>query len=236
MYSAHTGSELLSNLLGNANFFAYRGQGISNNGFIVGDGLTQRNFSVAYLAYPMTLPTVTSVTPDVGTVAGGTSVTIQGSNFNTNAGSTSFVFGVTSLPYLSGKPATNVDCTTTSLCTMTTPAGKPGTYDVYASTGVGYSEPDPTDDDFTYVQVPYISSVTPKGGPLAGGNTVIIHGSGFNNSSLPLTTVEFDLGPSHGTATIAGGGHLRAVEYSDQSHGTRRPGGREWLTDPLHVD
>ena len=42
VYSAHTGSELLSNLLGNANFFAYRGQGIADNGFIVGDGLTQR--------------------------------------------------------------------------------------------------------------------------------------------------------------------------------------------------
>ena len=215
VYSAHTGSELLSNLLGNANFFAYRGQGIADNGFIVGDGLTQRNFSVAYLAYPMTLPTITSVTPDVGTVDGGTSVTIQGSNFNTNAGSTGFVFGVTSLPYLSGKPATNVDCTTTTLCTMTTPTGNPGTYDVYASTGVGYSEPDPTDDDFTYIEVPEISSVTPKGGPLAGGNTVIIHGSGFNNSSLPLTTVDFDLGPSHGTATLVAGGTYYVLSDSE---------------------
>ena len=191
---------------------------------------------MAYLAYPMTLPTITSVTPDVGTVDGGTSVTIQGSNFNTNAGSTGFVFGVTSLPYLSGKPATNVDCTTTTLCTMTTPTGNPGTYDVYASTGVGYSEPDPTDDDFTYIEVPEISSVTPKGGPLAGGNTVIIHGSGFNNSSLPLTTVDFDLGPSHGTATLVAGGTYYVLSDSEiRVIGTRRPDGRRWLTDPLHV-
>ena len=177
--------------MGNANFFAYRAWSISDNGFIVGDGITQRGFNVAYLAYPAELPTVTDVTPEDGTTSGGTTVTIQGSNFNTNTGATGFVFGASSVPYGGGQPATNVVCATTTSCTATTPAGSPGTFDVYASTGVGYSLADSPDDDFTYVEPPEIDSVDPVSGPLTGGNTVVVDGSGFD-SGLDLVSVDFD--------------------------------------------
>ncbi len=192
--SAATGPEILDNHMGNANFFAYRAWGISNNGFIVGDGQTQRGFDVAYLAYPAEPPTVTSVTPGAGITDGGTTVTIEGTNFNTNGG-TGFEFGVTTgnSPQLSpGKPATNVVCTTTTLCTATAPPLAQGTFDVYAATGVGDSQASPPDDQFTYFARPTVDSVDSGAGPIDGGNTVRILGEGFEAPGLTLQKVTFD--------------------------------------------
>ncbi len=203
VYSAQTGSELLSNLMGNANFFAYRGQAIANNGFIVGDGQTQNGNNVAFLAYPSELPTVTDVEADAGPTTGGTTVTIEGSNFNTNPGGTSFLFGGSAAIYGGGKDATDVVCATTTTCTATTPSVSAGTSDVYAGTGVGYSLANAPGDEFTYVEIPEISGVDPGGGPLGGGNTVVINGSGFVNSGLDLEDVAFDpVGDTNGSQAL----------------------------------
>ena len=61
------------------------------------------------------IPWLSSISPSTGTAAGGTTVTITGSGFDTTAGKTTFSFG-------SGT-ATSVVCSSTTSCTVVTPAG-----------------------------------------------------------------------------------------------------------------
>jgi hypothetical protein len=70
------------------------------------------------------LPSVTSVSPNSGPVAGGTSVTVKGSDFVAGTTVTKFSFG--------GRRATSVNCGSTSECTVVTPAHAAGTVDVRA--------------------------------------------------------------------------------------------------------
>jgi len=71
-------------------------------------------------------PTVRSVAPARGPVAGGTAVTVEGSGFAIGAGETAFVFGKSA--------ATGVSCSSTARCTMSAPAAsKIGTARVVAS-------------------------------------------------------------------------------------------------------
>jgi hypothetical protein len=61
------------------------------------------------------IPSLSSISPSIGTAAGGTTVTITGSGFDTAAGKTTFSFG--------GGTATSVVCSSTTSCTVVTPAG-----------------------------------------------------------------------------------------------------------------
>jgi hypothetical protein len=70
------------------------------------------------------LPSVSSVTPNGGPTAGGTSVTVTGSGFIPGTSATKFKFGTTL--------ATGVSCTSASECTMTSPPHAAGTVDVKA--------------------------------------------------------------------------------------------------------
>jgi alpha-tubulin suppressor-like RCC1 family protein len=88
------------------------------------------------------LPTITSLTPNVGPVAGGTTVTATGSGFAPGFGATAFKFGKAL--------ATSVTCESTTSCTFTTPAGKPGTLNVRALVGKLKSAENPPADLFTY--------------------------------------------------------------------------------------
>ncbi len=91
-------------------------------------------------------PTVTSVTPDTGSSAGGTVVTITGSGFGLGTTATVVEFGST--------PATSVECTSIMTCTLVTPARKAGTVDVKAviltTRPRMHSNPNPPADQFTY--------------------------------------------------------------------------------------
>ena len=84
-------------------------------------------------------PTVSSVTPNTGTVAGGASVTVKGLNFL--LGKTTFKFGTAK--------ATSVNCTSTSECTMLSPAHTAGTVDVIATVNK-LNSPVVTGDKYTY--------------------------------------------------------------------------------------
>jgi phosphatidylserine/phosphatidylglycerophosphate/cardiolipin synthase-like enzyme len=72
-----------------------------------------------YNAPPPSAPTISSVTPNSGTVAGGTSVTIAGTNFVTGA---TLTFG--------GTAATNVNVANATTITATTPAHAAGAVNV----------------------------------------------------------------------------------------------------------
>ncbi len=112
-------------------------------------------------------PTVSRVTPLGGPIAGGTSVTIYGSNFI--AGST-VKFGTT--------PAVSVQVLSSSEITATAPAQgtMPSTVDITVATPVGTSTTS-TYDQFTYEGIPTITSISPPEGPLGGGQYVTITGT-----------------------------------------------------------
>ncbi|MFT3809610.1 MAG: IPT/TIG domain-containing protein [Micropepsaceae bacterium] len=114
-------------------------------------------------------PTVTSITPAVGPVAGGTAVTITGTGFV--PGDASVTIGGNVIP------AASVTVNSATSLTFVTPPGASGAVNVSVTTSGGTSGTVP--GGFTYAPVSVVTGITPAVGPLAGGNTVSITGSGF---------------------------------------------------------
>jgi hypothetical protein len=135
-------------------------------------------------------PTVTGISPTSGSTAGGTSVTITGTGFNTAAGATSVAFGATN--------ASIVACSTTTSCTATSPSGALGTVDVLVTANGLQSAANPAADQFTYVTPPpVVGFVGPTSGPTAGGTPVTITGTGFSSAPGAMT-VSFGANPATG--------------------------------------
>ncbi len=128
---------------------------------------------------PLPVPTTSGIDPDSGLVTGGTVVTLTGTGFVVDA--TSVTIGGILVP------AADVVVADDGLTlTFTTPAHEVGLVDVTATTAGGTSGP----QEFTYLPlpVPTTSGIDPDSGPLAGGNTVTVTGSGF----VTGTTVIFN--------------------------------------------
>jgi YVTN family beta-propeller protein len=112
-------------------------------------------------------PTVTAISPASGTSAGGTLVTITGTNFISGATAT-----------IGGIACTGPDVVNSTTLTCTTGAHAAGTVNVVVTnpdtqTGTGTSL-------FTYLDpAPTVSGVAPASGPIAGGTAITINGSGF---------------------------------------------------------
>ncbi len=123
-----------------------------------------------YSAHPLPAPTVTAVSPASGPSAGGTQVTVNGSNF---ASGDTVAFGTTA--------ATGVTVTSATSLSATAPAGT-GTVDVTVSGPSGTSATSPA-DQFTYSAhpppAPTVTAVSPASGPSAGGTQVTVNGSNF---------------------------------------------------------
>ncbi|MYS87497.1 IPT/TIG domain-containing protein [Embleya scabrispora] len=109
--------------------------------------------------------TVTSVSPNSGPTAGGSSVTVTGTHFT---GSTAVAFGTTSATSF-----TVVDDTT---ILATAPPGAPGTVHVTV-TGPGGTSATSAADRYTYAAAPTVTSIGPDSGPEAGGTVVSITGT-----------------------------------------------------------
>lgn len=161
-------------------------------------------------------PTATGINPTSGPTTGGQTVTITGSGF---------VRGATTVTF-DGVPATGVTVAPggTSL-TAVTPANAAGPAQVVVTTTGGTATL-----AYTYLAggggtggggtgggtgtggggtggggtaaAPAISALTPNRGPVAGGQTVVITGSGFVAGS---TTVTFDGVPAQSVAVVNGG-------------------------------
>jgi hypothetical protein len=69
-----------------------------------------------------------------------------------------------------------------SKITGATPAHAAGSVNVFVTTPAGTSAT-VTSDQFTYEAAPAITSVSPVSGPLAGGTSVAVHGTGFTGAS-----------------------------------------------------
>src|ERR1700722_15848678 len=127
---------------------------------------------------PPAVPVVTSVAPNEGPEAGGTTVTIKGEHFE---GATEAKFGTTT--------ATELKVVSSTEITVKDPAHTPGTVDVTVKTSAGTSTTSSA-DHFAYKApappppaVPVVTSVAPNEGPEAGGTTVTIKGEHFEGAT-----------------------------------------------------
>ena len=172
-------------------------------------------------SYDFGTPLVSAVSPDVGVQDGGATITITGSGFQNPALTLSSVGFVTS-----GATPTTVDGTSPSVVsdtaiTVTTPdvtTAADGSADLATTVVVTFEDPGdggatvtsvlaPTGaDTFTFTS-PAITSISPDRGPLGGGNTVTITGTGFADLGLTLQSVSF-------TPTGSGGGALTATNFT----------------------
>jgi YD repeat-containing protein len=144
-------------------------------------------------------PVLSALSPPDGPTAGGTEVTVDGSalagasvSFGTVAATDVVVApGGTSLTALSPQEAAG-----TVNVTVTTPGGTSATSAA---------------DQFTYLPVPTVSSVSPTAGPVAGGTTVTVGGTGFVTGA---TAVLFGTEPASGV-TVGSPTSLTAVSPSE---------------------
>lgn len=167
-----------SNLLIDANGVLYAAGSTASPEFPVTPGALQPTSLTAgyavWFARISFAPRVTGIAPATGPVTGGTLVTLSGSDL-----------GLVTAVTFDGLPASDVTIVSDSTLTARTPAHAAGSVDVVASgppgqtgalaAGFSYSgagEPAPT-----------IASLDPTVGPVAGGTTVTVHGSAFQNGA-----------------------------------------------------
>src|SRR5262249_23529461 len=128
-------------------------------------------------------PTVTSISPSSGSLAGGTLVTITGTNLD----------GATEVDFGAGNPVESylfVSNTATQI-QLYSPASiiGTGTVDVTVTVAVSGTTATGPQAQFTYM-APTITGITPNVGPLAGGNLVTISGTSLEG----VTEVDFGAG------------------------------------------
>jgi hypothetical protein len=114
-------------------------------------------------------PSVSTVTPNSGSAAGGDLITVTGSHF---LGATGVSFGTAAADWF-------IVLSDTALL-ASAPAGSAGTVDITVTTYAGTSSTGSA-DHYTYnsVTAPSISSLSPSSGGTGGGTVVTISGSGF---------------------------------------------------------
>ena len=134
-------------------------------------GTNTANTLFTYVA-ALVAPTVTNISPTSGSTAGGTSITITGTDFT---GATAVTIG--------GTAATNVVVVSSTSITATTPAGTAGTASVLVTTPGGTNSANTL---FTYVAAlvaPTVTSISPTSGSVAGGTSITITGTDFTGAT-----------------------------------------------------
>ncbi|MGC2184325.1 MAG: IPT/TIG domain-containing protein, partial [Terriglobales bacterium] len=118
---------------------------------------------------PNPAPTATAITPNSGSLSGGTAVTITG---------TGFLAGAT--VKLGGTSATSVAVVSSTSITVITPAHAAGAVSVVVTNTDAKSGT--LTNGFTYTAsnpAPTVTAITPNSGPTTGGTAVTITGTGF---------------------------------------------------------
>lgn len=129
-------------------------------------------------------PSVSAIAPDAGGVGGGTWVVITGAGFAPN-----------SVVAFGGVGATSTTQSPEEIDAVA-PPGMLGTVNVTVTT-FGVTSTESADDQFTYVDLPTVTSVYPSFGPESGGETVTLSGTNmegvtavnFGATSAPSFTV-----------------------------------------------
>ncbi len=116
------------------------------------------------------VPTISTISPNIGARTGGTAVTINGTGL---AGATSVTFD--------GAPATIVGTPTATAITVNTPSHAEGLVDVVVTTSGGTAT---RSGGFSYVPpAPTISNISPNTGSTAGGTQVFLTGTDLRSYS-----------------------------------------------------
>lgn len=131
---------------------------------VVTGGGTSNGVSFAYTTAPV--PALTSLAPSSGPAAGGTTVTLTGTGLSTAA---AVRFGAV---------AASFTVVSDTHITAVAPAGT-GTVQVTCVAAGGTSNAIP----YTYAAAPVLSGVSPNQGPISGGNTVALTGTGFTGTT-----------------------------------------------------
>jgi hypothetical protein len=117
-------------------------------------------------------PAVSSVGPTSGPTDGGNTVVITGAGFT----------GATKVWFSGNTQATSFTINSDTKITATAPAHAAGVVNVFVTTPAGIT-PAVTADHYTYGNIPAVTGVSPSSGPTAGGNTVVITGTGFTGAT-----------------------------------------------------
>lgn len=126
--------------------------------------------------YSYGLPTVTGLAPASGIP--GTGVIITGTN----------LFGVELVEFGAGTPSTFVVINSDTQITVQAPLGGTGTKGVQVTNGYGTSTVTNNNQYYTF-DLPTVTNLAPAYGKVAGGDTVVITGTGFTG----VTAVKFGL-------------------------------------------
>ncbi|WP_034260538.1 IPT/TIG domain-containing protein [Actinospica robiniae] len=174
--------------------------------------------------YYVPQPTVFSVSPAVGPVAGGNAVTITGAALTLV---TAVHFGSTA--------ATGIVVVSDSEITAHAPAGA-GTVAVTVTTPGGTSLPGVGSPFYSYLAVPVIASLTPGQGPDSGGTAVTITGTNLtltHSATIGGVAASFvALSDAEVVATIPGGAPGPAVVIVTTPGGASNPASYELLGAP----
>ena len=147
-------------------------------------GGTSPTSAADQFTYVQPAPAVSGVSPSAGTLAGGTAVTITGTDLD---GATEVDFGGVAGTIVPGSD-------TATQIVVTDPAGSVGTVDVTVTTPGGISAISPA-DEFTYVAAPTVSAVVTSAtvsggtsasiaaGPATGGSNVVIYGTDLDGAT-----------------------------------------------------
>jgi len=172
-------------------------------------------------------PTVSSVSPSSGPTAGGTSVTITGTNFG---GATSVSFGSNSVP------SSSFTSSSATQIVVPSPAGSAGTVHVTVTNAIGTS-PTSSSDQFTYVAAPTIGSISPSAGPTGGGTSVTITGTNLSGvTGVTVGGASATLGANTSTSIVittpSGTAGARNVVVSTAGGSATSTGGFTYIAAP----
>ena len=145
-------------------------------------------------------PTVSSISPTSGLLAGGTTITIAGSNFTSGA-----------TVQIGTKPATSIVVVSPTQITAETPAGNNiGSFDVVVFNNDGKSGT--RTNGFTYTNqqavAPTVSSINPTEGAASGGEPVVVLGANFQTGAQVIFVFPNNTQKQASNVVVENGGRI----------------------------
>jgi hypothetical protein len=143
------------------------------------------------------VPTVTGVSPQDGILAGGNTVTVNGTEFT---GASVVKVGTTSVSQCPGTTCFNIVSAAQITVDGFPAGGSPGAVDITVTTPLGTSTTTPA-DQYTYMPIPTVTKVAPSAGSILGTNAVTLTGTGFEVGAFQATVVSV-VGVGNTTFTV----------------------------------
>jgi hypothetical protein len=166
-------------------------------------------------------PTIDSVSPAAGSIAGGNVLTIKGSGFDDPELSLKDVDFAPVGAGVDAKIVSNTEITVTTPDAVAAAKGKPSLDSTVVvafagAEGAAFPATASTVGGNEYIfGAPVVTSVSPASGALKGGNTVTITGTGFKDPALSLDDVSFDVGGAANPTAVLPGTHPVIVSSTE---------------------